>query len=145
MTLGDCVREYRTEHSLSQRKFADMCGLSNAYISVLEKNVNPKTKEAPAPTVGVYKKIANAMGISAQELMEKAEDSSVSLGSKMTIEIPAMPSHQDLIDPLSKAIETQQNTLEIELLTLFHSMEDTDKEKFLDYGRYIVDSKRRQP
>ena len=35
MTLGDCIREYREAHDLSQRQFAELCGLSNAYISIL--------------------------------------------------------------------------------------------------------------
>lgn len=43
MTLSDFVKEYRKEHDLSQRQFAAICGLSNGYISMLEKNMNPKT------------------------------------------------------------------------------------------------------
>lgn len=63
MTLGDCIKEYREEHGLSQRQFSEACGLSNAYISILEKNVNPKTNEPPVPTLGAYKKIANVMDL----------------------------------------------------------------------------------
>lgn len=37
MTLGEFIRKYRSEHDLSQRQFALKCGLSNGYISMLEK------------------------------------------------------------------------------------------------------------
>lgn len=143
MTLGECVKEYREYHRLSQRQFAEMCELSNAYISILEKNLNPKTGEAPVPTVGVYKKIANAMGISTESLMEKANESSVSLGFRMTFDTPAMPFHPQVIEILDKSIEESKNANEKELLSLFFTMTDYDKEKLLDYARYIVDSYKR--
>lgn len=143
MTLGDCVKEYREYHKLSQRQFAEMCELSNAYISILEKNLNPKTGEPPVPTVGVYKKIASAMGVSMQSLMEKANESSVSLGFKMAFDMPAMPFHPDVIDMVSQRIEETKNYKENEILSLFAAMTDTDKDKLLDYARFIVDSYKR--
>lgn len=144
MTLGDCIKEYREYHRLSQRQFSEMCGLSNAYISVLEKNVNPKTKEPPIPTYGVYKKIANAMGTSVQELMEKATESSVSLGSNMTFDFPAMPFSDDVVSVIaSRAFEDENTTKEKELISLFSTMTNTDKDKLLDYARFIVDSYKR--
>jgi transcriptional regulator with XRE-family HTH domain len=41
MTLKDLIIEYRNDHGLSQRQFATACGLSNGYISMLEKEMNP--------------------------------------------------------------------------------------------------------
>jgi len=46
MTLVEIIIKYRTEHNLSQRAFAERCGVSNGYISMLEMNRNPST-EAP--------------------------------------------------------------------------------------------------
>ena len=142
MTIGDCIKEYRDEHDLSQRQFADMCGLSNAYISILERNVNPKTGEPPIPTLGVYKKLAFAMRMSIDDLLIKADESSVSLGSN-TFGIPPQAIHPDVIEMLNKTIEESKNSTENELLSLFHTMTDTDKDKLLDYARYIVDSYKR--
>ncbi len=45
MTLKDFLIQYRTEHDLSQRQFAAICGLSNSYISMLERERNPTTGE----------------------------------------------------------------------------------------------------
>ena len=47
MTLGNLIKNYRKEHSLSQQAFADMAGLSKAYISILERNFNPVNKKHP--------------------------------------------------------------------------------------------------
>lgn len=44
MTLGDIVKNYRAEHGLSLREFSRISGVSNGYISMLEKNEHPKTK-----------------------------------------------------------------------------------------------------
>ncbi len=62
MTLSDFVKEYRKEHDLSQRQFAAICGLSNGYISMLERNLNPKTGLPLTPSLPALKKISTAMG-----------------------------------------------------------------------------------
>ena len=56
MTLSDFVKEYRKEHDLSQRQFAAICGLSNGYISMLERNLNPKTGLPLTPSLPALKK-----------------------------------------------------------------------------------------
>ena len=75
MKIGEYIRQYREENKLSQREFAKMCGLSNAYISMLEKGVNPSTGEPAVPSMKVYLQISQAMGISIQTLMEAVDDS----------------------------------------------------------------------
>lgn len=140
MTLGDCIREYREAHDLSQRQFAELCGLSNAYISILEKNVNPKNGEPPVPTYGAYKAVADALGITVQSLMEKATESAVSMGAGKTIETMTQQWHPDVLKILERSLEHSD---EDELLSLFRSMTDTDKDKLLDYARFIVDSYKR--
>lgn len=143
MTLGDCIKEYRKRFGMSQRRFSDICGLSNAYISILEKNVNPKTQEPPVPSYGVFQRVASAMGISVHELMEKANDSQVSLGSSITFDSIASPFDPELIRSVENRIEATSSATEKDLLSLFSSMTDSDKDKLLDYARYIVDSYKR--
>lgn len=138
MTLGDCIKEYRDRMGLSQRKFAEMCGLSNAYISILEKNINPKTGEEPAPSFGGWKKVADAMGISMQDLMEKADETAVSIGSNTMID-PVYPIHDTVVGILEKRIGAEKDDEADRLLSLFSAMNNSDKEKLLDYAQYIVD------
>jgi transcriptional regulator with XRE-family HTH domain len=62
MTIGEYVKVYRTEHSLSQRQFASLCGVSNGYISMLETGVNTSNGQPIVPTLQTMRKISNAMG-----------------------------------------------------------------------------------
>lgn len=74
MKLRDIIRQYREQHSMSRREFGRKCGLSNAYISILESGVNPRTGEPLSPTVETYQKIAQAMGISINALFSMLGD-----------------------------------------------------------------------
>lgn len=78
--LADIIVEFRQEHDLSQRQFAQQSGLSNGYISMLEKGINPATQKPVTPTLPQLKKLAGAMGKTVAELMEEAEDMPIDLG-----------------------------------------------------------------
>ncbi len=81
MTLGEYVRSYREKHGISQRQFADISGVSNGYISMLEKNQNPKTGQPLTPTMPVLKKLASAMGMTVNDLCSFVEDLAIDLGT----------------------------------------------------------------
>lgn len=57
MNLGDYLKEKRKEKGLSQRKLAELSGVSNTEISRLEsgdrQNPSPKTLKAISPYLGV--------------------------------------------------------------------------------------------
>lgn len=63
MTLGNIIKNYRTEHNLSMDAFSEKSGISKAYISLLEKNKHPKTGKAIAPSIQCIKQAANGMNI----------------------------------------------------------------------------------
>lgn len=138
MTLGEIIQEYREANNMSQRQFAERCGLSNAYISILEKNESPKTKEAPSPTLAVFKDIADELGISVHELMTKANETKVSMGQRMEYSQLRKEIHDDVV-----AILEERRSPEQDLLALFRAMTKSDQEKLLDYARYTVDSYKR--
>lgn len=75
MELKDVLVNYRKESGLSQRKFAEKCGLSNSLISILEMGVNPQTGKKAKPDIDTYKKLATGMDIPLQALFEKLGDS----------------------------------------------------------------------
>lgn len=83
MTVGDIIKEYRINHGLSQRQFAIKCNLSNGYISMLEKGVNPKTQQPIMPSITLLKTIADAMNISLNELLTQADDMPVNLSADL--------------------------------------------------------------
>ena len=70
MTLGELVKKYRTEHELSLRDFSRLSGISNGYISMLEKNEHPKTKKPIVPSIEKMKCIASAMNMSLNSLLD---------------------------------------------------------------------------
>lgn len=82
MTLGTIIKNYRTTHSLSQRKFANLSGLTNGYISMLENGKNPKTNEPIIPTLSTLKQIAKAIGLSLNELLDLCDDIVVSIDTE---------------------------------------------------------------
>lgn len=74
MTLRSFIIQHRTEHKLSQRQFAERCGLSNGYISMLESGKNPKTSEPIVPKLDALFRIASGANISIDELLEMIDD-----------------------------------------------------------------------
>ena len=73
MTLGDVIKSYRTNHSMSMDEFAKRCGLSKGYISMLEKNRNPKTGKPIIPSILTYQSVAKAMSTSVDILMKTVD------------------------------------------------------------------------
>lgn len=85
MTLGDLIYQYRVDHHISQRAFAQRCNVSNVYISMLEKNNNPSTGKPIIPSITQLKAIASAMEYTLDEIMRMVDDDSlVSLEGDIT-------------------------------------------------------------
>lgn len=89
MKLGDLIRSYRESHDLSQRQFALRCDLSNGYISILEKGINPNTQRPVTPTIPQLKKLADGMGLSLTDLFEQVDDMPIDFGGNI-IPMPDM-------------------------------------------------------
>ena len=89
MKLGDLIRSYRESHDISQRQFALRCDLSNGYISILERGINPNTQKPVTPTIPQLKKLADGMGITLSELFDSVDDMPIDFGSNI-IPLPEM-------------------------------------------------------
>ena len=74
MTLGDIIKQYRHEKNLSMDAFAERSGISKSYISMLEKNENPRTKLPITPTTKTLESVSFAMGITVLELLDKINE-----------------------------------------------------------------------
>ena len=70
MKLEDLIKKYREDNNISQREFARRCGLSNSLISIFEMGKNPQTGKTISPDLETYRKLANGMGTSIQNLFE---------------------------------------------------------------------------
>ena len=104
MTLGEIVKQYRTDHGLSLRDFSKLCGLSNGYISMLEKNENPRSKKPIAPSLDTVRVISDTIGISLDDLLEKMDGSQkISLNPKNKDEFVLSPIERQIIIEYRKA------------------------------------------
>ncbi|WP_337952593.1 helix-turn-helix transcriptional regulator [Megasphaera sp.] len=70
MYIGELIKKYRKKHGLSMQDFANLSGISKAYIGVLEKVYNPTTKEPVAPSLPKIQAIASAMGMELDDLLK---------------------------------------------------------------------------
>ena len=86
MNIKEYVYNYRKEHSLSMQAFGDMCGLSRAYISILEKGINPTTGKPFIPTIDTLKKIAEVTGTDLDSLLKMLDDT-----QPVIVNIPPAP------------------------------------------------------
>ena len=74
MTLGDIIKQYRHENNLSMDAFAERCGITKGYVSMIEKNENPRTKRPISPTTKTLESVSFAMGITVLELLDKINE-----------------------------------------------------------------------
>ena len=123
MTLGDIIVDYRTDHDISQRQFAQLCGLSNGYISMLEAGEHPKTKRPIIPSLSVLKKITGVIGISLTDLFDMIDDIQLDLSSDSESDYPTGPLFHSLVD-------------------LFNQLNDDGQDKLLEYADDLVASKK---
>lgn len=77
MTLQEYLVQYRRRNGLSQRQFAERCGLSNGYISMLESGKNPASGKPLAPQLPALAKIAAGMNLTLTALLQAVDNLSV--------------------------------------------------------------------
>lgn len=77
MTVGDLIVNYRAEHNISQRKFASLCGMSNAYLSMVEHNRNPQTGKPVTIGPKFLTAIANVMLLTPNELIQAVDPGTI--------------------------------------------------------------------
>lgn len=62
MILGDLIKAYRAETGMSMEQFSQRCGLSKAYVSILERNHNPVNGKPVVPSLETIKAVSTAIG-----------------------------------------------------------------------------------
>jgi len=81
--LGDYLREQRTASRLSLRQLADQVGVSNPYLSQIERGLR-------RPSAEVLQQLAKALRISAEQLYIRAGIVSPEAGSVGTVELAVL-------------------------------------------------------
>lgn len=130
MVLKEYLKEYRASRSLSQRQFAEACGLSNGYISMIERGYNPKTKEPIICSLPTLQKLASGMHISLNQLLTDIDDMPVDLtGECQTGNRPAPKNESRPNDPI-----------DIELFDIIAGLPQDKKIEALHYLRFLAAS-----
>lgn len=113
MTIGEVIRRYREDHNLSQRQFALKCNISNGYISMLEKGINPKTNEPIMPSIAALKAISSAMNISLNDLLIQADDMPVNLSLELELQNSPRDDSRllEFVDLFQKLTNEQQSLI----------------------------------
>lgn len=107
-TLGDLIKEYREEHSLSLRDFANLCEVSHSYVDKLEKGIDPRSGKPVEPTLDVIEKLAKALGLSLESLLRnigKLGDSHESTAENLPSEVKGTESDGLIISTAERDIE----------------------------------------
>ena len=130
MKLGGLIKEYRDEHGISQRQFATACGLSNGYISMLEKGENPKTGKPVTPTLQQLKKLADGMGMTMMDMLDRVDD--------MPIDITEVaPAGVKKSAPANEGGRT--DPLDLEIASLILRLSPAKKREAIGYLRYLAE------
>ena len=127
MTLGDIIKEYRTDHGMNIRDFATISGLSRAYVSLLERNVNPKTGKEITPSVEIIKKVADAVGKNFDEVFN-----SIDCTTKIIIN-PNVNTHRKFVE--EKLPTLADNTIPHKNTSAFNTYCTEHESKVLDAYR----------
>lgn len=122
MTLKDLVIKYRADNGLSQRQFVLQCGLSNGYISMLEKGINPSTGAKITPTLPALSKLATGMHTTLNELFTLVDDMDVD------VKTPALSEEDGLA------------SVDMEIISLLAGLSDAKKQQAISFLRFLAAS-----
>ena len=132
MTIGEIIKEYRESQYLSQREFAKICDLSNAYISLLEAGKNPKTGRPISPDMKSLAKISKGLGCSLNDLFIRMEGETVSLeNSEVRAEFQKLPTARG-----NKTVTFTLSPAEVLLLQTVRNLDEKaldDLQQFADF------------
>lgn len=93
MRLSQLLKQYRSDHGLSQRDFAKQCGgkITSGYISMLENERNPATGKKIRPSLDKYYALAHGIGITVDQLFSLIDDAPVSLSDPEILSANLIP------------------------------------------------------
>lgn len=121
--IGYIIKEYRKLHRMSMDAFAERAGLSKPYISMLEKNYNPKSKKKIIPTIDTISKCAKAMNMDFDELFNELGTQIISTSlvptknvSSNIINIPLYKPDETILDLFRQHQEYNRCSLPVDKL-----------------------------
>lgn len=121
MSLGKIIKEYRKSHNITMQEFANACGLSKGYISMLEHDRHPQNNKKVVPSLKTYTKLSAGMHMPLNELLSLLPD-----------DAPIF-----LSNDVSASSLTEN---ELELLAFLNDLNEEGQEALINYAHYLSDS-----
>lgn len=140
MKFGELIKDYRTKNKITMQQFADSAGLSKGYVSVLEKGRRPNSSTPIIPSIETYNKVAQAMHLSLNELLEMIDGDSLIDISNTPEALESRSSIDFYFHELSVAEKLQTVLNEDEIIGDYYYSED-DLLEILKFARYIKERK----
>ncbi len=142
MILGDLIKEYRQEHSCSMDQFAKLSGLSKAYVSILERNVNPVNGKPVIPSLETIKAVSQAINMDFNDVIAMLDgDQPVILNSESSTS--AHTPYSFLLAALQKSKEDDQTRIS-EMIEDFQKLNEEGKCKAVERVHELTEIQRYQ-
>lgn len=133
-SIGEMIKKYRQEHGMSMEEFGRRCGLSKAYISLIERGKNTRSNKPIVPSIDTVKAIANVLGVDLNVLLR-----SMGYNAPMKTVITIEPGYGDngyYSEPDAAALADELLHNE-DLRVLFSASRDLTEEQMRDAYKYI--------
>ncbi len=101
MKIGEFINIYRREHNISMEELANRCGLSKAYISKLESDVDKNKTKQIKPSIQTFNKIAKGLNISLTDLLSALDSE-----QEVTLE----PEYDSILNAINKSFLVEINS-----------------------------------
>lgn len=129
MTLGEIIKNYRTEHSISMAEFSKRSGMSKSYIGLLEKNLNPSTGKSISPSIKSIQQAAIGMNMPFDKLFEMVDYVDIAKDS-LIISHPALYYEDNSISEEERMVLTAYRLAShVEKLMVFRALHLDDELK----------------
>jgi len=121
MLLGEIIYDYRKRNGLTMKEFSERSGLTKGYISMLEKNYNPRSKSGITPSIATFKKAAKGMNMDFDRLISMVDNQPVTFTAKS-----------------SNANISSLDDTERSLLNNYRTLDEPRKKTLYDYSSFLT-------
>ena len=134
MTLGDIIKDYRDTNGITMEAVAQACGITKGYVSMLEKNINPKTGKAIKPTIETILSVCKGLHLDVNDVFSKFDkDYIVTLNSENA-------------NILNSYVDARKEDPQIHTIAAHHDSKEWTQEELdeiEEFKRYVL-SKRKE-
>jgi len=143
--LNSIIKERRKELGLSTRELAVRSGISQGYISQLEKGIDIRTGKSIRPTVDIINKLAKGLNVTIDYLLEKVdkpdhiyvEPGILGDGKGTSVSLSKQREYAAAIAAGAKENNANDKPLYVKLDRIVKNMPEKEVEQVLNFAKYI--------